>query len=200
MKSTRTAVIAEIGLAIALAAVLKFLAIRLPINIAGGSISLDMLPLVVVALRRGILPGVAVGILFGLVDLMLEPYVVHPIQMLLDYPVAHGLVGFAGVGARTVISRLSEQESASALIHSAFWILVGVLARFGAAFVSGMVFFAANAPAGQPVALYSAAYNASYLAPSAVAVAIAYAAVAPALHRAVPVAPVAPARAGSVGA
>ena len=41
--------------------------------------------------------------------------------------------------------------------------LVGVLGRFVFAVLSGVLFFAAYAPEGMPVLLYSVAYNGSYL-------------------------------------
>ncbi|MCL2655528.1 MAG: energy-coupled thiamine transporter ThiT, partial [Coriobacteriia bacterium] len=44
--------------------------------------------------------------------------------------------------------------------------LLGVSCRFIPHFVSGVIFFASNAPKGQSVALYSATYNLSYLLPS----------------------------------
>ncbi|MDR3307697.1 MAG: energy-coupled thiamine transporter ThiT, partial [Coriobacteriales bacterium] len=53
MRNNNILVLVEVALAVALAAVLNLLAARLPINIAGGSISLSMLPIAVVALRRG---------------------------------------------------------------------------------------------------------------------------------------------------
>jgi len=62
-----------------------------------------------------------------------------------------------------------------------------MFARFGAHFVSGIVFFGAYAPAGQPVALYSLIYNATYMGPSAALCLVAALFVLPVLERAVPV-------------
>jgi len=189
MRSTRVHVITEVGLAIALCAALQYLGIRLPINIAGGSISLAMLPIMIVALRRGVFAGVVAGALFGLIDVALEPYVVHPAQFVLDYPVAFGAVGLTGLGSRSVVRLFSEGLGGRAAVAAVVWSLVGSAGRFAAAFVSGIVFFAANAPAGQPVWLYSAVYNLSYLLPSALACAVAVFVLVPVLQRAVPVAP-----------
>ena len=46
------------------------------------------------------------------------------------------------------------------------WMVLGAAARFGAHFVSGIVFFGSNAPAGTPVWIFSALYNLSYVVPS----------------------------------
>ena len=70
-------------------------------------------------------------------------------QVLLDYPVAFGLLGVAGFFQRSPV----------------IGIIVGGLARFLAHFVSGVVFFAAYAPEGTSPAIYSAVYNGSYMLP-----------------------------------
>jgi thiamine transporter len=49
------------------------------------------------------------------------------------------------------------------------------------------VFFGADAPAGQPVLVYSLLYNSSYLLPSLVVTGVLTAVIVPVLTRAVPV-------------
>ena len=71
---------------------------------------------------------------------------------------------------------------------AAEWMLVGAAGRFACSFVSGIVFFGSNAPAGQPVAIYSALYNLSYIGPSLILCVIAGLALLPALETASPVA------------
>jgi thiamine transporter len=97
MRNPRIQTIVEIALCVALSAVLNLLAMRLPINIAGGSISLTMLPIAIIALRRGIAAGAIAGTLFGFLDLLMEPFILVPVQVALDYPVPYLLFG-AGVG------------------------------------------------------------------------------------------------------
>ena len=48
-----------------------------------------MVPIFVLALRRGLVPGMIAGAVYGCVDLLIDPFVVHPVQLLLDYPVAY---------------------------------------------------------------------------------------------------------------
>jgi thiamine transporter len=191
MTRSRLIVLVEIALSVALAAALRPLAIQMPF---GGSVSLDMLPLVVLALRRGVGPGVVAGVLFSFFDYLIEPFFVHWVQVALDYPVAYGLVGLAGLARPLVLrGRAGGEErgtrsgvgleAAGAVLGT----VIGGAARFCAHFVSGVVFFGANAPEGQPVWLYSLVYNATYLLPSVVACGILAAVIVPVLDRAVPV-------------
>lgn len=200
MRNERVRLIVEIALCVALAAVLNLpgLQIRLPINIAGGTVSLNMLPIFVLALRRGLGPGLVAGAIYGFVDLLIEPFVVHPAQLLLDYPVAYGLLGLAGLGAVAWHKVPRGRMAAGARIVLPF-LLLGGAGRFAAHWVSGIIFFGANAPERQPVWLYSLVYNASYLIPSLVLAALATLAVLPALERAVPSAPASPSRRRKTG-
>lgn len=198
MRRIDTRVITEIGLAVALAAVLNlpFLRLRLPFNVAGGTIALNMLPLFVVALRRGVGPGVIAGVLYGGIDALIDPYIVHPVQFLLDYPVAYGLTGLAGLAAGFV--RKVEGRGVLRWPVMLAGLLIGVIARFGSHWIAGIVFFGSYAPEGQPVWLYSLIYNAGYLLPSLALTAVGAFAVMPVLERAVPVA-VREVRNGSLG-
>ena len=66
----------------------------------GGSFGLEMLPILFIAVRRGVLPGLVAGALFGLLQLAGvagTPYIYHPVQALLDYPLAFGALGLAGL-------------------------------------------------------------------------------------------------------
>jgi len=96
--------------------------------------------------------GLLAGTVYGFVQLVLEPYVVHPAQLVLDYPLAFGLLGLAGlVAARPLVG-----------------VALGIAGRFVAHWLSGVVFFAAYAPEGMNAYLYSALYNAAYLVPELV--------------------------------
>jgi len=145
-------VIAEASVMVALAIVLD--AFRLFTLPQGGSITFgEMVPILFVALRRGPKVGIFAGMIFGIVDVYFEPFVYNPIQFFLDYPLAYGALGLAGLfrGRSTLYSGLG--------------VAVGIGCRFVSHFFSGIIFFASNAPAGENPALYSAIYNATYLVP-----------------------------------
>lgn len=187
MRNERIRVLAEIALAVALASVLNLWQIRLPWNIAGGSITLTMLPIFVVALRRGAGAGMIAGALYGTLDLIFNPYIVHWAQVLLDYPLPYMLVGLSGLGASSYHA-LVEKAKPSASAVAALWMLLGGVGRFVAHLLSGVIFFAEYAPAGQNVWVYSIVYNASYLVPSLAASIVVASVLLPVLHRSVPVA------------
>ena len=146
-----TRVLTEAALAIALALVLGLIKIfQMPF---GGSISLEMVPLILLALRQGPFVGVVAGAVYGLLDLAVEPVALHPVQVIFDYPLAFGALGLAGFFPPTL---------RGAVLGST----VAVLGRFACHFISGVVFFSSYAWKGWSPAVYSAVYNAGYLVPS----------------------------------
>ena len=184
MASRRTSILVEAALCIALAAVLAQIRLwRMPM---GGTVSLEMLPLFVFALRRGVGPGLFAGAVYGTLNYFFDPYAVHWAQVLLDYPVAHSLVGLAGLLTpvwRRILVRSAPRALAIAAVPG---MALGAFGRFAAHWVSGLVFFASAAPQGQPAWLYSLVYNGSYMVPSLVACVAAALVLLPALEKAVP--------------
>jgi thiamine transporter len=162
--------IAEIAVAVALAAVLSWVAQAFPLRMPqGGSFGLEMLPILFIAMRRGVLPGAVAGGLFGLLQLTGAagtPYIYHPLQAALDYPLAFGALGLAGL---IPVGRL---EGAGGVARLTAAVTLGAGARFVCHFLSGLIFFAAYAPAWEAPWLYSITYNLLYLLPSAVVTAL----------------------------
>jgi thiamine transporter len=151
-KSTRsTIIIAEIVTFVALATVLSFIIVyTLP---QGGSITAgSMVPIIWLALRRGPKVGLFTGALYGVIQFIVLPYIVDPVQVLLDYPLAFGVLGLAGFFQR--------QPPLGAA--------VGIAGRFIMHFIAGVVYWAPlYAPELNPF-VYSAIYNGSYLVPELV--------------------------------
>jgi len=155
---SRTKLLAEMAVVIALSTVLSL--VKFSVWPQGGSVTAgSMVPLFWLSLRRGARWGVTAGVIYGMVQFFVEPYFVHPAQLLLDYPIAFGAVGFAGFFRR----------------HELGGVAVGIGGRFLAHFVSGVIFFAIYAPQvylgvniGANAYAYSALYNGSYLLPELV--------------------------------
>lgn len=182
MSVSRVRIGVEIGLTIALSAVLSFIAIwEMP---QGGSVSFVMMPLFVLALLRGPAIGVVAGALYGVVDFMLKPFFFHPVQVALDYPIAYAVCGLAGLFAAHWAAEVSEGRIGRGLWTAVVpGVAVGALFRYAAHVLSGLVFFSSYAvEAGQAPVIYSAAYN-SFVLVSAVGCAIIAFPVLPPLQR-----------------
>jgi len=138
----------EGAIAVALTIVLSYLKVwQLP---QGGSVTLENVPLLLYAFRNGGRAGFLTGFVAGGLQILLGGYVIHPLQGLLDYPMAFAALGLAGFfPARRMIPG----------------VLTAGVARFLFHVLSGVVFFASYAPEGTPVWLYSVIYNGTFLLP-----------------------------------
>jgi thiamine transporter len=148
-------VLAEMAIFVALATALSFIVVyTLP---QGGSITAaSMVPIIWLALRRGPKVGIAAGVLYGLIQFAVLPFIAPLqyalIQVLLDYPLAFGVLGFAGFFQKYPIVGAA----------------VGISGRFIMHFISGVFFWAiVEAPSLNPW-VYSAVYNGSYVLPELV--------------------------------
>lgn len=152
--------ITEIAVAVALAVIFNFIPLwKMP---QGGSISLEMLPILIIALRWGIKEGLLAGFVYGLLQLAFNPYIIHPIQLIMDYPLPYMFLGLAGI-FKEQVKKYQEKKIniyiiLSLLIAGAFRLLTHIL--------SGVVFFSQYAPEGSNVWIYSIVYNSSYIIPS----------------------------------
>jgi thiamine transporter len=151
-----TKILAEIIVLVASAGALSLMSHSFFSLPQGGSINVGMVPIFWLALRRGPKIGIFAGAVFGVVDLAIEPFVIHPIQFILDYPLPFACLGFAGFFQKLPV----------------VGVVVGVTGRFISHFVAGVVYFANYAPAGMSPIIYSAIYNATYLVPSMIVCAI----------------------------
>ncbi len=122
----------------------------------GGSITaFSMLPIVICGYLYGVRRGVLAGICVGLLNLIFNPYVIHPIQLLLDYPFAFGALGFAGF--------LRHKKSGLLLGY-----LLGIFARYVCSVLSGIIFFGAYAPESFNAITWSLYYNLTYIGPEGI--------------------------------
>lgn len=161
MQRTRPAVImAEIAIMAALAFILDLLTL-LRFWPQGGSVSFAMLPIFIIAFRRGWKAGLVTGFIYGIIELIYNPYIVHWVQAFLEYPFAYTLVGTAGF--LVVKKEMSRIQQSIVIIVGVF---IGSLLRFLVHFIAALIWFGEYAPEGTPVPIYAFAYNVSYMAPS----------------------------------
>lgn len=156
-KKTDTKILVISALLVALAVVLN--QIKLFTMPQGGSVSpFAMVPIVLIGYFFGVRRGVIAGMCMGLMELVLGPYVIHPVQLLVDYPLAFGALGIGAV--------FRNQEK----IPLIKCYLPGVLGRYICAVISGIVFFGDYIPDPKFNAVtWSLFYNITYLGIEAVA-------------------------------
>ncbi|SDC67053.1 thiamine transporter [Melghirimyces thermohalophilus] len=161
MPRTRLMTLVEVAVMAAIGGILSIFPV-IKLWPQGGSVSLVMVPVALVAFRRGWVAGVGCGLLVGLIDLMLGPFILHPVQVLLDYPVSFAALGLAGLFR----PRWEQERSARSLGRRlASGIVLAGLVRFIIHFISGVIWFGAFAPKAFSPALYSFFYNISYIFP-----------------------------------
>lgn len=118
----------------------------------GGSVTLcSMLFIALIGYWYGPKVGILTGIAYGILQLVIDPYILSLPQMLVDYPLAFGALGTSGFFAN---SKNGLQKG----------YLLGIFGRWVFAFLSGYIFFAYYAWEGWHPAAYSAVYNLSYIA------------------------------------
>ena len=116
----------------------------------GGSITLGaMIPLMLVSLRYGVPVGMLAGFIFGLINIIIDPFILHPIQVLFDYPLPCMAAGLAAVFPKNFIA-------STVLVFAA---------KFACHFISGVAFFSSYAPEGTSSIIYSLTVNAMMIIP-----------------------------------
>ena len=145
-----TKVITSVGIAIAIATVLQFITImKLP---QSGSVTAgSMVPIILIALFYGPEVGFIAGFLFGIINFIVSPFALHPVQVLFDYPLTFMAIGIVGYFRNYNIKGILAG------------IVLAMFTRFICHFISGVVFFGSYAPEGTSVYLYSLLYNGSYM-------------------------------------
>lgn len=156
-KKVTTKQIVFSAMAIALATVVATV-IKLPSLPNGGSVTLfSMLLVTLVGYWYGPFLGIIAAVAYGILQFITGPYVVHPIQVVIDYPLAFGALGFSGF--------FSGKKNG--LIKG---YLAGVLGRFFFASLSGLIFYTVYVESfgENMVAIWaSLAYNMTYILPEA---------------------------------
>jgi len=137
------------GAAVALATVLSNLKLfHFP---TGGSITLfSMLIACLPGCWFGLGAGLLTGIAYGLLQLIIDPYILFPTQVVVDYILAFGALGLSGLFCHAKYGMIKGY-------------LTGVIGRYIFSVLSGFLFFGAYAWEGWNPLAYSLVYNGIYL-------------------------------------
>jgi len=141
--------------AIALAMATSYLKLfHLPM---GGSVTLfSMLFICLIGYWFGLRTGLMAACAYGILQLVVDPYIISIPQMLTDYLFAFGALGLSGIFCNKKHGLIKGY-------------LLGVLGRYFFSFLSGMIFFGSYAAEyGMSAPIYSLAYNGIYLGAEAI--------------------------------
>lgn len=146
------------AMAIALATVIS-VAIKLPSLPNGGSTTLfSMLIVCLIGYWYGPKVSIIAAIAYGILQFIVGPYVVHPLQVILDFPLAFGALGLSGFFA----------NSKHGLIKG---FLVGAGGRFIVHCISGVIFYTTYVGdfVGNVSAIWAGIlYNMTYIVPEVI--------------------------------
>lgn len=127
----------------------------------GGSITLcSMLFVTLIGYWFGLGAGLTCGFAYGVLQLVIDPYIISFPQMLLDYIFAFGALGLSGlIPNKKLVFHVKDKFSIDFGVIVSY--LIGVLGRFFFSFLSGWIFFGIYASdyGFNNEALYSFAYN-----------------------------------------
>ena len=117
----------------------------------GGSITLlSMLVICLPGYWFGLGAGIVTGVAYGVLQLIIDPYVLYPMQLVVDYLLAFGALGLSGLFSNAKFGLIKGY-------------IAGVLGRYVFAVISGWIFFGAYAWEGWDPLPYSIVYNAIYI-------------------------------------
>lgn len=130
----------------------------------GGSITFaSLVPMMIYSYMFGIRKGVMLGAVYGLFQFIQGPWFNHPIQFLLDYPIAFMAIGLTGLFHELKI--LEDKRP----LQFALGALVAVILRYFSHVVSGIFVFGSGDPENYGAVAWSFLYNSFTFADLAIA-------------------------------
>lgn len=165
MQNEKLTIYLEGTLFAALAIVLSFI----PSGIGSSfTVSLGMIPLLFYTIRRGLLPGVFAGFLWGIMHFVTgSAYMLNVYQVIIEYTITYASIGLAGVFSQKIITAIQGNNIKKAQIIIMFAALVGSLGRWFWHFIAGWIFWGDYALWGMSAMTFSLLMNALSMLASA---------------------------------
>ncbi|MBC8584611.1 energy-coupled thiamine transporter ThiT [Youxingia wuxianensis] len=148
------------ALMVALATILSLVTIFKAPN--GGSVTAaSMVPIIIIALMYNTSWALLTSLAYSGIQMLLgfyppptQDFISFVLVILLDYVVAFGVLGLAGVFARRFKNKV---------LGACIGTIIVMALRFICHFLSGILIWTSYAPEGMPVWLYSFTYNGAYM-------------------------------------
>ena len=129
----------------------------------GGSVTFaSMLPIILYSYMFGTRRGLVVGVVYGMLQFIQSPQFYQPMQVLLDYPIAFGALGVAGIARKIpfIKGKMLAEFSVGATI--------AILLRYFSHVVSGYYVFSSWKMEGYTAVSWAFVYNAFVFADLAI--------------------------------
>lgn len=121
----------------------------------GGSVTLaSLVPLMIYSYMFGIRRGVVIGALYGLLQFIQAPWFYHPVQFLLDYPIAFSAIGLTGIFNEIGLFKKIKPVGFCA------GAILAVTVRYLSHVISGVFVFGSGDPENYGAVAWSFLYNA----------------------------------------
>ena len=148
---------------------------------SGGSIGIAMVPVFIIAYRRGLIPGLLCGLVLSLIQMLSSIYIINTtnydngflkvmgpfIQVMLDYVLGYTLVGLSGVFAKKYSLSKTEGEK---ILYIILGCLLGGFLKYIVQVISGGVFWVDPSAEFMGIKggswLFSFIYNGAYNIPN----------------------------------
>lgn len=133
----------------------------------GGSVTFaSMLPIILYSYIFGTRKGLVVGVVYGMLQFIQSPQFYQPMQALLDYPIAFGALGVAGIARKIPFIK------GKMLAEFAVGATIAIVLRYFSHVVSGYYVFSSWAMDGYTAVSWAFVYNAFVFADLAIVLVI----------------------------
>ncbi len=145
------------AIAIAMSFALSYIRLfKLP---QGGSLTLaSLLPLMIYCCMFGTRRGTIACLIYGVLQAIQDPWIIHPMQFLLDYPLAFGMVGISGIFIEKKVFKIKSRVDVNNVLGFACGAVIAITGRYICHVLSGIFAFASYSTMTSALA-YSLSYN-----------------------------------------
>lgn len=150
--------IVEIAMLVAMAIVLDLPGLKIHIGTNGGSISFSIVPLFILAFRKGVFKGfIGIGIVYGLLTCFIDGWGIQTYPF--DYLLAYGSLSIVGLFRKYVFPENADNYSFKRIMFLLISVILATFLRLVFSTMSGMILYELNF-------VGSISYNALYVLPS----------------------------------
>ena len=132
-----------------------------PFNIGPSfSVTVGAPVMMLYCLRRGLIPGFFASFLWGVLHILIgTAYILTPLQGFIEYFIAFGFTGLAGLYTQKVQQAIADQNQKALVWQVTLGTIVGTVGRYFWHTIAGYYFWGSYAPEGWSAWFYSIVMN-----------------------------------------